>query len=249
MGKRSSPFVKFKQNLMKNGLEFFALYYGDYRAKVVENDDPESRARIQIECPAVYGTGNKPVKWAEPKGMFSGNGIGFYAIPQVGDAVWVTFQGGDPDFPIWQYGWYPSNWAPDNATHEKYVYMTPDGSKMVFDTKNKTILLHKKAGQEIEITENGISLGTAGGSAQPGVLGDDNVLTFDQIIDEVTTLLTGMDTFCTTQIAAATPVPVLAPLIPGWTALKIVVLAVKASLATVKGVQVPKTKSNNLTLD
>ena len=31
----------------------------------------------------------------------AGNGVGFFAIPPKGANVWVEFEGGDPDQPIW----------------------------------------------------------------------------------------------------------------------------------------------------
>jgi hypothetical protein len=32
---------------------------------------------------------------------YAGPGVGFFAIPPVGANLWVEFEGGDPDYPIW----------------------------------------------------------------------------------------------------------------------------------------------------
>ncbi len=32
---------------------------------------------------------------------YAGPGVGFFAIPPVGANIWVEFEGGDPDYPIW----------------------------------------------------------------------------------------------------------------------------------------------------
>ena len=32
---------------------------------------------------------------------YAGSGVGFFAVPPVGANVWVEFEGGDPDYPIW----------------------------------------------------------------------------------------------------------------------------------------------------
>jgi uncharacterized protein involved in type VI secretion and phage assembly len=37
---------------------------------------------------------------------FSGQQMGFFAVPQVGAGVWVEFEQGNPDFPIWSGCWY-----------------------------------------------------------------------------------------------------------------------------------------------
>lgn len=74
-------------------------YYGKYRGKVENNIDPMMQGRVQVSCPAVLGDGR--MSWAMPGVPYAGSGVGFFAIPPVGANVWVEFEGGDPDFPIW----------------------------------------------------------------------------------------------------------------------------------------------------
>ena len=42
-----------------------------------------------------------PASWAEP--CFPGGGLqfGMIAIPIIGSGVWVEFEQGDPDYPLW----------------------------------------------------------------------------------------------------------------------------------------------------
>jgi uncharacterized protein involved in type VI secretion and phage assembly len=74
-------------------------YYGIYRATVTNNIDPEQMGRINVTVPAVGGV--TPSTWAMPSIPFSGKQAGAYMVPQIGSGVWVQFEGGDPDYPVW----------------------------------------------------------------------------------------------------------------------------------------------------
>ena len=49
--------------------------------------------------PAVLGDGS--LSWAMPSVPYAGNGVGFFMIPPIAANVWVEFEGGDIDHPIW----------------------------------------------------------------------------------------------------------------------------------------------------
>jgi uncharacterized protein involved in type VI secretion and phage assembly len=74
-------------------------YYGKHRATVVNNVDPEQRGRIQAIVPDVLGM--TPSSWAMPCFPIAGKQQGTYFIPQVGAGVWIEFENGDADYPIW----------------------------------------------------------------------------------------------------------------------------------------------------
>jgi len=74
------------------------VFFGKYRGMVTDNKDPLKVGRIQVTVPAVPGM---TANWAEPCAPYAGNQVGFYTIPPVGAKVWVEFEGGNPDFPIW----------------------------------------------------------------------------------------------------------------------------------------------------
>jgi uncharacterized protein involved in type VI secretion and phage assembly len=74
-------------------------YFGKYRGKVEYNIDPQQQGRIMVSVAAVTGSGT--LNWAMPSLPFAGSGVGFWAIPPVGANVWVEYEGGDPDYPIW----------------------------------------------------------------------------------------------------------------------------------------------------
>jgi hypothetical protein len=78
--------------------------FGKYRGTVVNILDPERRARLQAMVPDVYGA--TPGPWAMPSAPFAGPGAGFVAVPPVGAGVWIEFEQGDADFPIWSGCWW-----------------------------------------------------------------------------------------------------------------------------------------------
>jgi hypothetical protein len=74
-------------------------FFGKYRGKVENNVDPMQMGRVQVSVPAVLGDGR--MSWAMPCAPFGGSGVGFFAIPSMQANVWVEFEGGNPDYPIW----------------------------------------------------------------------------------------------------------------------------------------------------
>lgn len=74
-------------------------FFGKYRGKVENNIDPMMLGKVQVSVPAVLGEGS--LSWAMPCVPYAGSGVGFFMIPPVGANIWVEFEGGDIDYPIW----------------------------------------------------------------------------------------------------------------------------------------------------
>lgn len=74
-------------------------FYGKYRGTVLNNIDPLETGRLLVQVPDV--SGELPSTWALPCLPFAGPGSGFYAVPPIGSIVWVEFEQGDPDYPVW----------------------------------------------------------------------------------------------------------------------------------------------------
>ncbi len=77
-------------------------FVGKYRATVLNNVDPELRGRLMLTIPDVLGL--VPSTWAEPCTPLAGPTgppMGVYMVPPIGAGVWVEFEQGDPDYPIW----------------------------------------------------------------------------------------------------------------------------------------------------
>lgn len=81
-------------------------YFGKYRGMVLANVDPMQIGRLLVQVPDVLGVSTS--SWAMPCFPVTGKQMGFWAIPQIGTGVWVEFEQGDIDHPIWSGCWYGS---------------------------------------------------------------------------------------------------------------------------------------------
>jgi hypothetical protein len=82
-------------------------FYGKYRAIVVNNFDPLFQGRLWVESADVHGI--FPANWAMPCIPWAGMMTGTYIIPPLLAKVWVEFEAGNPEKPIWVGGFWGDN--------------------------------------------------------------------------------------------------------------------------------------------
>lgn len=76
-------------------------FYGKYRGFVVDHDDPERLGRVKLTVPSVLGE-DVVTGWAMPCVPYGGEmDRGMLFVPEVDAGVWVEFEEGDLEFPIW----------------------------------------------------------------------------------------------------------------------------------------------------
>ncbi|MDE1948645.1 MAG: baseplate assembly protein [Burkholderiales bacterium] len=78
-------------------------FYGKYRGLVLQNIDPLQIGRIQVSVPDVAVL---PSSWAMPCLPWAGANTGLFTVPPIGAKVWVEFERGDPDYPVWVGGFW-----------------------------------------------------------------------------------------------------------------------------------------------
>jgi uncharacterized protein involved in type VI secretion and phage assembly len=146
-------------------------YYGKYRGTVINVEDPMRMGRIMAEVPQVYGV--LPSTWAMPCVAFAGIQSGEWCVPPLGAGVWMEFEQGDPNYPIWTGGYWGSaaeppalaQIAPASVNH--YIVQTSlQNTLQISDLPGPTggILLKTTAGAMIAINETGIILSNGQGA-------------------------------------------------------------------------------------
>ena len=74
-------------------------FLGKYRGTVVNNVDVMQMGRIQAMVPDVSALAL--TSWCMPCVPVAGIQTGVFTVPPIGAGVWIEFEQGDPDYPIW----------------------------------------------------------------------------------------------------------------------------------------------------
>ena len=146
-------------------------YFGKYRGTVVQNIDPEQRARIQVLVPDVAGL--LPSSWAMPCVPLAGKAMGTFMVPQIGAGVWVEFEQGDPEYPIWTGGFWglaaevPALALAGNPASPSMVFQTGlQNTLSISDLPGPTggIMLKSTTGAMIVVNDIGITISNGKGA-------------------------------------------------------------------------------------
>lgn len=133
-------------------------FYGKYRGTVLNNIDPQQIARIIVQVPDVLGP--TASSWAMPCLPMGGFQSGCFMVPPIGSQVWVEFEQGDPDYPIWVGGfWGSAENVPDAATDPPAI---PPGQNVVLQTIGQNMIMLSDAPPTPE--SGGIVLKSASGA-------------------------------------------------------------------------------------
>ncbi len=147
-------------------------YYGKYRGMVLNNVDPMQKGRLLIQVPDVLGVGIS--SWAMPCVPVAGTQMGTYMIPIISAGVWVEFEGGDPDFPIWTGCFWGSAaevpalaLAGIPASPNIVLQTTAQNSMVVSDLPGPTggIMLKSTTGASIIVNDTGIYIQNGKGAS------------------------------------------------------------------------------------
>ena len=143
-------------------------FYGKYRGVVTDNNDPLKKGRIRATVPDVYGAGESG--WAKPAAPFSGNQMGFFAVPDVHADVWIEFEHGDKDYPIWSGCWWGEESEMSSALdpeHPKVLIRTKGGHSILLDDEagGAGITLETSGGQKIVMNDDGIEITNGQGAS------------------------------------------------------------------------------------
>lgn len=131
-------------------------FYGKYRAKVVDVQDPQKRGRIRVLCPKVLGEAKS--SWCEPCIPVAYDFGGDFAIPKMGEFVWVEFEEGNPNKPIYTGGLWCTEKSPDPSYNVETRLITWGGCKISMTKDSATISVGSSS---IVLKEGNIKLNSA----------------------------------------------------------------------------------------
>jgi Type VI secretion system/phage-baseplate injector OB domain len=132
-------------------------YHGKYRGKVLSTEDPTMSGKLLCSVAALPAM---LLNWATPCTPYAGVEQGFFALPEEGADVWIEFERGDPDRPIWTGGYWEPRLEPVMPE------LSPEAPELVNVLRSKfcSLVLNDTP------AEGGLSLTAAGPVAEVPVL-------------------------------------------------------------------------------
>ena len=150
-------------------------FFGKYRGTVVNNIDPEQRGRLMVLVPDILNL--VPSTWAEacvPLAGPTGPPMGVYLVPPIGAGVWVEFEHGEADRPIW----VGCRWGAQSDVPPLAQAGLPVSPNMVFQTLGQNslvisdlpgptggIMLKSPTGASIIVNDTGIYIQNGKGAS------------------------------------------------------------------------------------
>lgn len=152
-------------------------FYGKYRGKVVSVKDPLNLGRIMAIVPSVSQL--NPTSWAYPCSPFAGLGVGMFYVPLIGANVWIEFEEGNLEHPIWTGGfWDEKDLAPiiPNPFFKPgdFTISTLYGKIALSDLPPR-LTLSTKDEKKICLDTTGIEISYLGAKIKMSVAGDINI--------------------------------------------------------------------------
>ncbi|MBS0150795.1 MAG: hypothetical protein JSR31_07615 [Nitrospira sp.] len=135
-----------------------APFYGKFRGVVSDNRDPLMLGRIRAKVQDVFG--EQESGWALPALPYAGKNVGLFLIPPTDASVWIEFEHGDPEYPIWTGCFWAQGELPASpAVAEMKVLKTDAGTITLNDvTGAGGITIETTAGMKIVMNAMGLEI-------------------------------------------------------------------------------------------
>ena len=133
-------------------------FYGNFRGVVSDNGDPNNLGRIRAKVADVYG--EEESGWALPSVPYAGKSVGLFLVPPTNALVWIEFEHGDPDYPIWSGCFWADGEVPVSpASADKKVLKTGAGTITLDDTQGSTsITIETTNSLKLKMDQQGIEI-------------------------------------------------------------------------------------------
>jgi cytoskeletal protein CcmA (bactofilin family) len=147
-------------------------YFGKYKGKVLSTEDLTVSGKLLCEVPALP---DMLLNWAVPCVPYAGIEQGFFALPEEGADIWVEFEQGNPDYPIWSGGFWEPGEEPvmpelDPEAPELINVLRSKFSALVLDDTPGEGGLRLSTGGEVATVPISVSMNESGFSIRLGEL-------------------------------------------------------------------------------
>ena len=136
-------------------------WYGVFPATVTNISDPDGGGRVKVTLPWAADTGDDRYEaWARIATLMAGNDRGTWFIPDVGDEVLVSFEGGDVRRPyvlggLWNGKDTPPESMDGGGQNFKKVIRSRNGVKVTLDDQDgqEKMILETPGGQSVTLKD------------------------------------------------------------------------------------------------
>lgn len=142
-------------------------FYGKYRG-IASAVDPTT-CRIRAKVPAVLGDVET---WCMPCVPYAGPNVGIAFLPEIGSGVWIEFEGGDVNYPVWVGCYWREGEVPSGVGAAVKVIATKASTELIFDDDQGKLTIADQNGNAVTLDGSGITLSR--GSCRV-VVGDSSV--------------------------------------------------------------------------
>jgi uncharacterized protein involved in type VI secretion and phage assembly len=138
-----------------------AHYFGVYPAVVDDNQDPDGQGRVLVRLPWSPDASDGAYKaWARLATTMAGSRRGTWFVPEVGDEVLVSFQGGDPRWPyVIGTLWNGQDDPPESMDSDNNIrsIVSRSGIRITLDDTDGavTLTLETPGGQQVSLADSG----------------------------------------------------------------------------------------------
>lgn len=119
-------------------------FRGKFSGVVENNDDPDQAGKLEVSVPEILSDGQP---WARACVPYADRGHGFFMVPPIGARIWVEFEDGDIDRPIWTGCQWANGEAPLRDPNQMMI-STPFGS-ITFNAKDPEAKILIKTGDNV----------------------------------------------------------------------------------------------------
>ncbi|WP_404337159.1 phage baseplate assembly protein V [Sphingomonas sp. MMS12-HWE2-04] len=130
-------------------------FYGKYRGEVTDVADTTKKGRVKVKVASVMG--EKEI-WAMPCVPYAGASLGLFAIPPVGTSVWVEFEAGALNQPIWSGCFWKDDEIDAADAKDTIFFLKTGGITIRVDNDSGEVTIESSAGPKITLSQQGIKL-------------------------------------------------------------------------------------------